>query len=112
LKKPITYRPEKEVQQSICDVLKLHRIPYTVSDASRAFGFYGEVVQKVRTDWPDVTAVLPGGRAMFIECKTLTGKPTPGQLAMLELLRRQGAIAVIARSGHEIHELLTELKKP
>lgn len=110
--KPLAYRPESHVQRSICEVLDLHGIIYSETDASRAFGKDGKVRRsKVRKDWPDISGVLPGGRAIYIECKTLTGRASAGQLAMLEKLRKQGAIAVIARSGHEVHELLNKLKQ-
>jgi hypothetical protein len=110
LKRPLAYRPETEVQKSITEALALHRVVFTVTDASRSYAKDGSVRQKVRTDWPDVSGVLPGGRAIFIECKTLTGKASLGQLAMLERLKKQGAVAFIARSGFEVHQVLKGLK--
>src|ERR1041385_2391424 len=100
---------EREIQESICKVLTLYGIVHSVTDASRSFTPDGGARSKVRKHWPDVTAVLPGGRALFIECKTAKGKATPGQLAMLDRLQKQGAVAVIARSGFEVHALLKEL---
>jgi hypothetical protein len=109
-RKPLTYRPEKEVQRSICEVLGLLGIVHTVTDASAVFGFYGERRQQVRKDWPDITGVLPGGRALFIECKSLTGRASEGQKAMIETLNKQGALAIIARSGAEVYDLLKGMK--
>jgi hypothetical protein len=111
LPKSLTYRPEKDVQRSICEYLKLRRIPYTVTDAGRHVKQGVKARSKVTEFWPDVTAILPGGRALLIECKSETGKASEGQAAMIEQLRKQGAIAIIARSASDVHEAITGIMK-
>jgi hypothetical protein len=49
---------------------------------------------------------MPNGRAVFIECKTATGKVRPEQVAFLEAMRKTGAIAGVCRSASEALALL------
>jgi hypothetical protein len=57
----------------------------------------------------DIVAVLPGGRACFIECKTAKGKTTPFQDIFLEEMREQGALAFVARSTEDVERELEEV---
>lgn len=54
----------------------------------------------------DLAGVMPNGRAVFIECKTATGKVRPEQVAFLEAMRKTGAIAGVCRSASEALALL------
>lgn len=47
------------------------------------------------------------GRAVFIEVKTRTGRPSAQQMKFLDTMRRSGAIAGICRSKEEAIELVT-----
>ena len=44
----------------------------------------------------DVLAILPGGRAAFIEVKAAKGKVSKEQITFLEKMRAQGALAGVA----------------
>ena len=57
------------------------------------FGFVGQ---------PDISGVLAGGIAGFVECKTATGKISQHQLDFCIHARNMGAFAVIVRSGEEL----------
>lgn len=45
------------------------------------------------------------GRAVFIEVKTLKGKPSKEQIKFLETMRKNGAISGICRSAEEAVKL-------
>lgn len=44
----------------------------------------------------DLSGVLPGGRALFIECKVKPRKPTKQQQAFIAAMLKQGATAGVA----------------
>ena len=46
----------------------------------------------------DIVAVAPGGRAVFIEVKTATGRIRPEQVQFIKAVRAVGALAGVARS--------------
>ena len=99
---------EREIQRSICRVLDLHGIVYSVTDASRSFTPSGEIRSKVRKGWPDLTGCFCG-RFIAIECKSAKGRLRPEQKVMLARLERAGALTLVARSGNEVHEWLSGL---
>lgn len=46
----------------------------------------------------DITGVLPGGRAIYVECKVGKDKPSVDQKAFRAMVERAGAVYVLARS--------------
>ena len=48
------------------------------------------------------------GKAVFIEVKTATGRPSKEQLHFLETMKKNGAIAGICRSTEDAIELVKE----
>lgn len=46
----------------------------------------------------DLFGVLPGGRAIFLEVKAPSGKPTEAQVNFIEQMQRLGAAAGVTRS--------------
>jgi len=56
------------------------------------FGFPGS---------PDIHGMLRGGRALYIEVKTQTGRLTPEQQKFLALAKHHGAAAGVARSVND-----------
>jgi hypothetical protein len=98
---------EVDIQRGICQYLDLRRIPFSITDASRTFGTDGKPRRgKVRKSWPDISGCLPGGRMLAVEVKTATGGFQPGQEEMLERLRRQGALVIVARSIDDVKRAL------
>lgn len=47
---------------------------------------------------PDFIVLLPGGRTLFVECKTATGKLTTEQQAVAAWIRKLGHVFVVVRS--------------
>jgi len=90
---------EAQTQGAICSLLELLELPYSVTDAARVWSRNGKVVRsKVRRGWPDISMVLPDGRAAFLECKSHIGRLTADQLVMIQQLRDSGAFVAVVRS--------------
>jgi hypothetical protein len=90
---------ENSVQDAICDYLKLHKIPFSRTDATEAYNRKGQRIKRVGKGWPDVTACLPGGRIYAIEVKKAVGGVLSYDQALtLDSIRRMGGLIVIARS--------------
>ena len=47
---------------------------------------------------PDIQGYMNDGRALFVECKSATGRLRPEQVAFLERAERAGCVVVVARS--------------
>jgi hypothetical protein len=87
-------KSEKEIQRDIVQYLKTLDLAYTVTDASVNFRLHR---RKMRKSWPDITAILPGGRTWAIEVRTEKGLYKPGQKEMLAGLAGFGALVTVAR---------------
>ena len=60
---------------------------------------------------PDRIVVLPGGRVIFAELKTDTGRLSPGQRVQIDRLRALGAEAVVVRGSSGVAEFLERCRK-
>lgn len=97
--------PERDVQAAICQYLTLNKIPYSITDATAVLNLQGKrVASKARRGWPDLTCVAGGGRAVFIEVKSSTGRVRPEQDAVHAELRKQGAIVIVARNIQDVED--------
>jgi hypothetical protein len=56
---------------------------------------------------PDIVGVLPGGKALYIEVKTATGRLSPHQEKFLSILENAGAVAFVARSVEDVMQRLS-----
>lgn len=55
----------------------------------------------------DIQGVLaPSGRAVFIECKTQTGRLRPEQIAFGRMVEEMGALFIVARSLEDVDAVL------
>ena len=102
---------ERSIQSAIVDLLRLIRLPHSVTDAALIFDNKGKVRGRgVRTDgWPDVTVSLPPlGRLLGIETKSLNGKLRPSQIACHAWLRSSGAVVIVPRSVEDVAVALIE----
>lgn len=54
----------------------------------------------------DLFGVLPGGKALFIEVKSLKGKPSEAQENFLNTVSMRGACAGIARSIEDVIQII------
>jgi len=99
---------EAQVQATIIEYLELGRIVHTVSDGSRHWDAKGRVraSRVLMPGWPDISGVLPGGRAFFVEVKSLRGRLSHAQLACHARLREAGAVVVVARSLEDVQAVI------
>ena len=61
----------------------------------------GKVFRGLPKGFSDILAILPGGRAVFIEVKTQSGKLSPEQEKFIAKMQALGAIAGVVRSVSE-----------
>jgi len=54
----------------------------------------------------DIIGILPGGKFLAIETKSMRGRLTPEQKEFLEKVRGLGGVAILARSLRELDEKL------
>lgn len=54
----------------------------------------------------DLFGVLPGGKAVFLEIKSPTGKPSPAQTNFLAQAIKTGAAAGVARSFEDVLKII------
>lgn len=54
----------------------------------------------------DLFGVLPGGKALFIEVKSLKGKPSEAQINFLSTVSMRGACAGVARSIEDVIRII------
>jgi ribosome biogenesis protein Nip4 len=98
---------ERQIQNSICEILDYLKLPYSVTDASRVYGVDGRVRRsKVATGWPDITGCLMSGRFFCIEVKKAKGRLSEEQSSTLARLRTAGAAVCVAHSVEEAVEFL------
>jgi hypothetical protein len=60
-----------------------------------------DVPQTAGIGTPDFVVALPGGRTVWVECKTAKGKLTQPQAAWIAALNKVGHRAVVVRSMAE-----------
>jgi hypothetical protein len=56
----------------------------------------------------DILGILPDGRALAVECKTVNGKLSDFQNEFLNAIRRNNGIAIVARSVDDVELGLKE----
>jgi hypothetical protein len=57
----------------------------------------------------DLTGILPDGRRLEIEVKSLTGRQTPEQVAFQNMIERFNGIYILARSTNDVRQRLAAL---
>lgn len=104
---------ERDTMPAILLALRLHPKVAWAERVNTGGAWYGEGEKRqfVRFGWDgmsDLTGQMKDGRRLECEAKASDGKPTPEQLAYLELVRSHGGVAFWARSVHDvIRELAT-----
>lgn len=71
---------------------------HLVAEVKKAGGMAYKFVSPGRRSVPDRLVLLPGGRAVFVECKAPGEKPRPEQLREHERLRAQGFTVIVLDS--------------
>lgn len=64
----------------------------------------GRVVRALPVGFPDISGVTATGRMIAIECKTPTGRVSSKQTAFLDMLRKFGALVILARSVEDVEQ--------
>lgn len=70
---------------------------------------YRQLVGHTRKGVADIIGVLPGGRALFIEAKTKTGKLSSEQVDFLQQAKSMGALAFEANDLKSMLENFTSI---
>ena len=108
-------RRESEILKAILQYLGARGI---LAFRANTGAFVGEYKGKRRfvrfgeRGMPDIHGVLPGGRALYIEVKGPTGRLSPWQVAQIDRLRRQGALAFVARNVPDVAAMLAFATSP
>lgn len=99
---------ERDIQNSILSYLKLRGI---FCWPVNSVGLFDPTKKVFRTPGKhflkgvsDILGCLKGGRLLAIEVKTKQGRPTPEQIAFLDLVNQMGGIAFIARSIEDVED--------
>ena len=99
-----TRRREAELQAAIMLLLRLkYRAIVAVTDAGvlRKHGVHRRD-SGIPAGWPDLTALLPGGRMMGIEVKRPGGRVSAEQLAMRAAWQGRDHEYIVARSVDDV----------
>ncbi len=98
------HRIQNEIRLALADTCVMFRI--NVGKGYTPDGRYFDT--GVPKGFSDLFGVRKAdGRAVFIEVKTLRGRPTDQQKNFLETMRKNGAIAGVCRSSEEALQLVT-----
>ncbi len=100
------HKPERALQKTILAWLRSHGCLAAVTDAGAAYraGSFG--ADTVPPGWPDITALLPGGRFVGIECKSKRGRQSAVQKRMQRKIRSRGGIYVLARGIEDVQDAI------
>lgn len=79
---------------------------HLVRKVKEAGGIAYKFTSPQRRSVPDRLVLLPGGDALFVECKRPGAKPTPAQLREHERLRALGFAVVVVDMKETVEELL------
>jgi hypothetical protein len=103
---------ETQIVRSILDYLAVRNIfawrqntgagKFTGKDGAEHYVKFGLKGQ------PDITGILPDGRRLDIECKSVTGRLSPEQAHFIAALKNNGGCAFVARS---VDDVVSELDK-
>lgn len=96
--------PERAVQRACLAELRRLGCLVVVTDAGAAYragAFFGDAIPR---GWPDITALLPDGRFVGIECKAPHGRQSTAQKRMETEIRRRNGIYILARSAEDVRK--------
>ena len=102
--------PELAVQKAIARWLRAYGALVAITDAGAAYkagAFFGRALPP---GWPDITALLPDGRFIGVECKSKRGRQSLAQTLMEREIRNRNGIYVLAYSVEDVEKALIKLK--
>ena len=100
---------EREIEYSILDWLNFNGVfAWKVNvkgyfDQNKGFYRRSNNVFDLRGQ-PDITGVLPDGRALFVEVKTDRGKLSDDQVWFGQKLQESGCVYIVARSIEDVEQ--------
>ena len=115
IRKAAGKRPEAGIQKAILAYLGAVGIIASRSNTGAVAAEYKGKRRYIRfgeRGMPDIHGVLPGGRAIYIEVKGAKGRLSPWQVAQIDRLRRQGALAFVARNVPDVAAMLAFATSP
>jgi hypothetical protein len=109
-KPPVRHRrkPEAKIQKEIVRWLVQHGAVVAITDAGALSKFGLGAKCGIPVGWPDITACLPGGRFLGVECKAPKGVQSEAQVRFQIAVEKRGGIYILARS---LAELVVALDK-
>ena len=94
------------VRRIYCDRLNSGKVEVLRKRFAKAAGKWthtgSDWIRLCRAGTPDLYAILPGGRVLFLERKTREGKLSPAQEELHAKLRAAGAIVIVPRSVDDV----------
>jgi hypothetical protein len=100
-------RPEAKVQAQIVAWLLSKGAIVAITDAGSLAKLGLGISTGVPTGWPDITACLPGGRFLGVECKAPEGRQSTAQIKFQVMIEKRGGLYVLA---HSVVELVAKLR--
>lgn len=106
---------ESDIQSAILRALRVHPAVaffWRQNTGAMAIG-EGKARRFVRfgpKGMPDICGFLTDGRALYIECKTRTGRVSPEQQEFHDRAKKAGCVAIIARSVGDVWAVLDGAK--
>lgn len=96
---------EQDLQSMIRMELSKYGLVFR-TNSGKAYSKYGTVINLMPEGFSDLLFCGYDGRVAFIEIKTPTGKVRPSQVKFIELMKKYGYRAGIARSVEEALEII------
>jgi len=101
-------KPERAIQKAVVRWLRFHDCLVAVTDAGAAYkagAFFGDGLP---AGWPDITALLPNGRFIGVECKSKRGRQSPAQKLMELEIRKRNGIYVLAYGVEDVRRAIED----
>ncbi len=98
--------PERAIQAQILQYLRYRGIKAFRINAGGLRDKRNHLIRMAPKGSADIWGVMPGGRAIFVECKAEGGKLTQFQELFLQEMKEQGAVCIVARSVDDVEREL------
>ena len=99
-------KPEAQVLNSCLRYLEARNIFHWRNNTGAVQIAHGRFMRFGKKGSSDIIGVLPDGRFLAIETKSIKGRLSPEQKAFIEKVRGLGGVAILARSLRELDEAL------
>jgi hypothetical protein len=100
--------PENRVKTEVLKYLKLRQIKAWSNPSGAVRIRPGKFMSFGLKGSADIVGCLPDGRFLAVEVKAEHGRLSPEQREFLEMIKRQGGLAIVAQSWKDIDQALRE----